>query len=194
MRIEAGFPEEQRHRVAELFWEAFSGKLGRILAPEHKALAFLEPALRPDHAISALDDDGRLLGIAGFKTVSGGLLTAGFDDMARVYGRLGALWRGPLLDLLERPLSERQLLMDGIFVAAEARGRGLGTALIDAVLAEAARRELQEVRLDVIDTNMRARALYERCGFEVAGRQEAGLFGWLFGFHHATTMRRTVKS
>ncbi|MFV0333912.1 MAG: GNAT family N-acetyltransferase [Tropicimonas sp.] len=192
MRIVAGFPETQRARAAELFWEAFSGKLGRLLRPEGKARDFLERALSPEHALSALSDNGELLGIAGFKTLSGGLVSAGYADIARVYGRVGALWRGPALDLLERPLTERQLLMDGLFVAGEARGMGLGSALIDAVIDEAARRDMDEVRLDVIDGNPRARALYERHGFRPAGQVDLGPFRWLFGFRHSTTMRRRL--
>lgn len=45
------------------------------------------------------------------------------------------------------------------------RGRGVGTALIDTLCREAARRGYQAIRLEVIDANPRARALYEREGF-----------------------------
>ncbi|MDV7144666.1 GNAT family N-acetyltransferase [Tropicimonas sp. TH_r6] len=188
MRIEAGFPETHRAQVAALFWEAFSGKLGRVLAPERKALVFIEATLTPDHALSAWSDRGELLGIAGVKTRHGGLISAEFRDMARVYGAIGAAWRGPLLDLMERPLQDGQLLMDGIFVTRAARGQGVGSALIDGVLAEARTRGMSEVRLDVIDINLRARALYESYGFAATDRVELGIFSRLFGFHHATTM------
>ncbi|SDI87396.1 GNAT family N-acetyltransferase [Aliiruegeria lutimaris] len=193
MRIETGFPEDQRDRVAYLFWEAFSGKLGRVLAPERKALAFIEHALDPSHALSALSEQGELLGIAGFKTYRGGLLTAGFQDMARVYGLLGAAWRGSLLDMLERPISEKQMLLDGLFVAAEARGQGVGSSLIDAVVAQARWNDMAEIRLDVIDANIRARALYERYGFSPTERIELGWLSRIFGFHHATTMCLTLR-
>ena len=193
MQIVPGFPEQQRDAVAQLFWEAFSGKLGTVLAPERKALDFIAASLSRDNAFSALDTDGTLLGVVGFKTTSGGLIMAGFDDLARVFGRFGALWRGPLLDRMERPLAEGQMLLDGIFVASEARGRGVGSALIDAVVAEARQRGMVQVRLDVIDTNLRARALYERYGFTPTGRVETGWLAWLVGFHHATTMCLTLR-
>lgn len=189
-----GFPECQREEVAALFWQAFSGKLGRVMAPEKRALDFIGHALRPNHAFSAQSDEGQLLGVAGFKTLHGGLVAGGFADLARSYGWLGALWRGPLLDLMERPLSEGQLLMDGIFVDAEARGEGVGSALIHSVVAEARALGMTEVRLDVIDINLRARALYERHGFQPTGRIEAGLLSAVYGFHHATTMRLELAS
>ncbi|MEM1431144.1 MAG: GNAT family N-acetyltransferase [Pseudomonadota bacterium] len=186
--IATGFPDAQRGAVARLFWDAFSDKLGRLLRPEAQALRFIEEALVPHFALSALDPEGQVLGIAGIKTEAGGLLTAGYRDLQKVYGHAGALWRGPLLDLTERRLEPGQLLMDGIFVAAQARGQGVGQALLREVLAEAARRGCREVRLDVIDRNARARALYERMGFVAVGEERMGLLRYVFGFARSTTM------
>ncbi|SFC92693.1 GNAT family N-acetyltransferase [Tropicimonas isoalkanivorans] len=192
MKIEHGFPEGQRGEVAALFWQAFSGKLGWLMAPEARALDFIERALRPEHALTAFSDTGTLLGVVGIKTWRGGLLTGDFPDLARVYGRLGAVWRGPLLDLMDRPLGHGQMVMDGLFVDRAARGMGVGTALIGAIMDEAQAQGMKEVRLDVIDTNLRARALYERHGFTPTGRKDTGIFKVLFGYHHATTMSRLV--
>jgi GNAT superfamily N-acetyltransferase len=49
------------------------------------------------------------------------------------------------------------------------RGRGLGAAVLDAVIDEARRRALVGISLSVEDGN-RARHLYERAGFRVVGR------------------------
>ncbi|MEM0936484.1 MAG: GNAT family N-acetyltransferase [Pseudomonadota bacterium] len=187
-RIVPGFPEDQRNAVAALFWEAFSAKLGRVMRPEAKALDFLKRALAPEFAISALDADGNVLGVAGIKTVTGGLVTSGFGDLAAAYGWAGALWRGPLLDLTERRLSDGQLLMDGLFVASRARGLGIGSKLVAEIVAEAARRGCREVRLDVVDTNPRARSLYERLGFVATRVEQLGPLRYVFGFRTSTTM------
>ena len=48
------------------------------------------------------------------------------------------------------------------------------------------------VRLDVIDSNTRAIALYHRLGFTVVGRQDIGLLRLVFGFSAALTMVRDV--
>jgi len=82
--------------------------------------------------------------------------------------------------------------MDGIFVAPAARGHGVGTALLDATIAEARTRGYAEVRLDVIDSNPRARALYERVGFVAKDTQQLGPLRHIFGFKSATTMVRAV--
>ncbi len=192
MIITAGFADGERPEVARLYWEAFGGKLGRTLGPTPQALRFIAISLSPDHAVCARDGQGRLLGVAGFKTPDGALVGGTFRDMMRVYGLIGAAWRSGLLSLLVRDVENRRFLMDGLFVAPEARGQGVGSGLLEAIVAEAARRGYAEVRLDVIDSNPRARALYERCGFAAVGTQPMGWLGPLFGFRSATTMVRRV--
>ena len=39
----------------QLYWQAFGGKLGRVLGPDARALAFLERVIREDHVIVALE-------------------------------------------------------------------------------------------------------------------------------------------
>lgn len=57
----------------------------------------------------------------------------------------------------------------GMYVAPRARGRGVGEALVRAVLDEARRLGKSEVVLEVTSTNAAAEALYARCGFERTG-------------------------
>ena len=110
------------------------------------------------------------------------------SQLAQVYGWFGALWRGLVLSTLERKLQPNVFQMDGIFVDPCARGQGVGTALLKAVLAEAAARGLAQVQLDVIDTNPRAKALYERVGFVATGTETTGPLKLIFGFSSATRM------
>lgn len=190
--IVPGLPEDQRSIAAGLFWQAFKGKLGNILSPERRAMQLIERILDPDFAISALGKEGDLLGLAGYKTSEGALVAGELSDMTAVFGPFGGLWRGLVLDVLEREVEPDILLMDGIFVSERARGQGIGTKLLDAVCAEAERRQLSRVRLDVIDTNPRARALYERQGFLPISCEETGPFKYVFGFSSATRMERPV--
>lgn len=189
LTISNGFSDSESSMAAALFWQAFSGKLGLLMGPEPRALGFLREVMNPDFAICARDVSGQLLGLAGFKTQQGALVGGGFGDLRRHYGLWGALWRAPLLATLERDLEAGVLLMDGIFVAPAARGRGVGTALLDAVKTRARTLGLASVRLDVIDTNPRARALYEREGFSPGPVMTTGPLRPLFGFKSATEMR-----
>ncbi len=188
MQIVRGFDETQRDHVARLFWGAFSGKLGSILGPQERALRFVSYVLQPRFAICAVEGE-QLLGVAGFKTAEGGLVGGELSDLTLIYGPFGGLWRGLLLNQLERDLAEGQLLMDGIFVDEAARGKGLGTALLEAILDHARSEGAGEVRLDVIDTNPRARALYERQGFTACGEVDAWPLHRVFGFRKAKFVR-----
>jgi len=58
-----------------------------------------------------------------------------------------------------------------IAVSPDQRGRGVGRALLDAALGEAAARGIAAVFLEVRDSNQRARELYASRGFEEVGRR-----------------------
>lgn len=188
MKTSLGFSDDERGKIAVLYWEAFGLKLNIVMGPDHRGIAFVNDVLDPTHALCARDDDGHLLGVAGFKTHDGALVGGKARDMAKHYGWVSSLWRIGLISLLERDTENARFLMDGIFVSNRARGKGVGTALLDAVCAEAKARGYGEVRLDVIDTNPRARALYERQGFVATDTQHLGLLRHVFGFKSSETM------
>lgn len=59
-----------------------------------------------------------------------------------------------------------------MFVRPQARGRGVGEAVIDAVTGWARQKNASTVHLWVTETNSRARLLYERCGFVVTAERQ----------------------
>ncbi len=186
--ISKGFSNAERETVARLYWQAFSTKLGLLLGPDTRAISLFAQIITPEFALTARDTAGTLIGVAGFKTAHGALTGGGLRDVVQHYGWLNTLWKAPLLALLERDLAEDTLLMDGICVESSARGLGIGTALLDAIKAEAQTRNLAQVRLDVIDINPRARALYEREGFVAGPVRSLGPLRLIFGFSNATPM------
>jgi ribosomal protein S18 acetylase RimI-like enzyme len=187
-----GVPHALRAEAADLYWDAFGSKLTRVLGPRAKALAFLQRSLREDHAIAALDGHGALLGVAGFKTYAASFANGDWADLCNIYGWFGAMWRAGVLALLGREVDNDRFLMDGLCVAAGARGQGVGTLLLQAICDEARSRHYRAVRLDVIDSNPRARALYERCGFQAVRTERLGPLRLFFGFAAATTMIKTL--
>jgi ribosomal protein S18 acetylase RimI-like enzyme len=191
--LQPGLPDEHRPAAARLYWEAFGGKLGRVMGPESRALAYLDRVMRRDHVITAMAGN-QLVGLAGFKTPTGAFAGGSWRDMRRVYGRSGALWRLALLAALQSEVDNDRFLVDGICVARSHRGQGIGGALIEALCDEAARRGYPAIRLEVIDTNIRARSLYERLGFRTIKHDDLGLLRHAFGFSSAATMVRDIAS
>lgn len=192
MIIEPGIPANQIDRAVDLYWQAFGQKLGKVLQPEAKAKAFIARTIDPTHALCAVDETGAILGVAGFKTYQGALVGGTFRDLWKTYG-LSSLWRSVVLSLLERDVENERFLMDGIFVAKAARGQGVGSALLRALYQLGREKGYKEIRLDVIDSNPRAKALYEREGFTALGTQKLGVLSHVFAFKSATTMVRSLK-
>lgn len=187
-----GLPEPLRPQAAHLYWQAFGGKLGRVMGPAPRAHAFLLRVLRADHCLCALSDDGALLGIVGFKSPQGSFAGGDLADLQSVYGHLGAAWRSALLRLLQSDTDNDRFLVDGLCVAPAARGQGIGSALMAALMDEARGRGYSAIRLEVIDTNIRARALYERLGFAAWRSETLGPLRHVFGFSRAVTMVRAL--
>ncbi|WP_137109941.1 GNAT family N-acetyltransferase [Rhodobacter sp. SY28-1] len=188
-----GLHPELRPQAARLYWEAFGGKLGRVLGPDERALRFFERVIRGDLCFSAVGDGGELIGIAGYKTPAGSFAGGSWDDLTEVYGRVGGRLRGSILWALGREVDNDRFLIDGICVSKAHRGKGVGSRLLAALYQEAAERGYGAVRLDVVQENFRARALYERQGFRAVRTEELGVLRFLFGFASSTTMVRPLE-
>lgn len=74
--------------------------------------------------------------------------------------------------------------LEDLFVSEEARGAGLGRAMVDAVLDRARERGCRRVELDTDEDNAAALALYRAAGFR-SGREEPGRRALLLRHHFA---------
>ncbi len=68
---------------------------------------------------------------------------------------------------------EREWEIENVVVAAEWRGRGLGSALLGAILELARGAGAQRVFLEVRESNLVARGLYEKWSFARVGRRKS---------------------
>jgi GNAT superfamily N-acetyltransferase len=92
-------------------------------------------------------------------------------DRVTFVAEQGGQWIGIATGLArdpDEPNDPRPVLV-GMFVAPEARRRGVGVALVDEVVAWACDRRATSLLLGVMSTNSPAIALYERCGFRRTG-------------------------
>lgn len=187
-----GLPDDQRANAAQLYDEAFGAKLSRAIGNQSQRTALLTASLVNDYAFCALLD-GSVVGLAGFQT-AGGSLTGGINyrELVSHLGFLRANWAALILSLYERTPQPGELVMDGIAVRHDMRGRGIGTGLLDKLMTYAAQQDYQTVRLDVIDINPGARRLYDRYGFQAVKTERFEYLRWLVGFGAATTMELKV--
>src|SRR5262245_25391864 len=80
------------------------------------------------------------------------------------------------------PAEAGALYLAGMVVSLSARGRGIGSFIVEWCAAEAARRKCQFLRLDCHADNSWLCAYYERHGFHLQGRvqQQPGYDGYLY--------------
>lgn len=177
--------------ATRIYADALIQKLRPFFGTVEAATSFLAPHMRRDRGISAILG-GRIVGIAGYRLGGTGLFEPKWRHFRQRFGFFGTAIRMAGLAFLDKTDADGVLSMDGIAVSQEARGKGAGTALLDEVAEVARRAGKRAVRLDVIDTNPRARALYERNGFVPEKRRELGFLAPVFGFSAATVMCRQV--
>ncbi|MEU9293735.1 GNAT family N-acetyltransferase [Streptomyces sp. NPDC048266] len=191
--IRRGVPSGAEERVASLYWEAFGRKLGAALGPADDGRAFIARHLHHDRAAVALaPGGGPVVGVAGYRLGGRGLVGGGVRDVLSRYGLVRGLPRLAVLALLERTPEPGELVMDGIAVDPAHRGAGIGGLLLTEITAIAAAHGCSRIRLDVIDVNPRARALYERHGFAAVRTERTPYLRDLMGFGAVTTMHRAV--
>ena len=74
------------------------------------------------------------------------------------------------------PVSRRRVyagvVEDSVYVAGSARGRGVGSALLSALVDEAEAAGIWTIQASIFPENLASIALHERCGFRVVGTRE----------------------
>jgi GNAT superfamily N-acetyltransferase len=95
---------------------------------------------------------------------------SGTDRVTFIAEREGQ-WLGLATGVASDPIKpdDRGPVLVGMFVDPAARGRGLGAALVEAVVAWARSRGATWLSLWVTSSNGPAIALYEKCGFQRTG-------------------------
>lgn len=195
--IRRGLPADLRADAAGLFEEAFGDKLRSALPAPKLMAAALERTLRPDHIVAATRD-GDLLGIVGLSASEGdyrgGVIATRevFGELRALLGLFGAIRAVVGLAMGQHRPERGELYVDGIAVAPESRGRGVGTKLLAEVRQIAREDGFRWVRLDVVDTNPRAQKLYERLGYRVTNVQTFGPLRRFVGFGAMTSMELDV--
>lgn len=190
VRIEHGLPESARAAAAELYWEAFGRLLRPALGRSEQGIAVLTDGLEPTRAIVALDGD-ELVGVVGLHYGGRAFTRLRARSLVRHLGLAGLPRLVPLWLLAGRP-STGELRIDGIAVRRDRRGAGIGSLLLREAAGRARNAGIQVIRLEVVDTNPRARSLYEREGYVAVRTEHTPYLRRAMGFGSVTTMERRV--
>ena len=186
-------PAEFLDSAIELYFNSLREKLEPILGSDGRAQEALVSSIMKNNGFIALCE-GKLVGIMGVQTSKGGFINPSFKTMVRVYGKLGGLVRLWGLWTLHHSTKDDELYVDGVAVAPEMRGNGIGTQLFELMESTASAKGINKITLDVIDTNPKAKALYKQLGFLQTNVKEIWPLNLLikFPFKSATFMVKTI--
>ncbi|NNF96474.1 MAG: GNAT family N-acetyltransferase [Halobacteria archaeon] len=186
-------PDEFRDSAIQLYLSALKDKLEPILGADGRAQEALGSNMVTDRCIVAIYDQ-KLVGILGMQTDKGSFLNPTLKTLVKSYGILGGIFRMGGLALLHHPTAPDELYVDGVAVVDELRGEGIGSKLFGMLERIALEKGIQKISLDVIDTNHRAKALYERLGFAETKQRTLWPFNLVFKFpfQSATQMVKTM--
>lgn len=183
--------------AATVYYDAFAPKLDHLelfASSREQSIRLLSRSMRPDLGFFALLD-GQVVGVAGMQRGDGPrFYRIAWSTWTDEFGRLGG-WRRFLWHRFGQQFARPQrdeIRVDGIAVAADARGRGIGTQLMAAVVGYARDHGFRAIVLEVVDTNPDAQRLYERLGFAVTKVEQYGRWAVPAGFGGATYMRKAL--
>lgn len=191
VNISIGLPPDSSATIAAMYLDIFSRKLHAVLG-HRVAFPMIAENISADRIIVALMGD-EIVGIAGLKYDGTGFFSPDRRGFIKCYGPLlgrvrAAIWAS--VQTIPRP---HQLLLDGLGVQVEFRCQGIGTSLLKAVERRARELNKTEVILEVVDTNSRARSLYERFGYRTVITTRRWMFR-LAGFSAAHLMLRQLPN
>lgn len=148
-------------------------------------VADLVPADWPE--VAAIYAEGIATGLATFETtvpcweaweakmLPGLRLVARLEDggdSGREGGRGGSVAGWAALSRVSSRAVYRGVAEDSVYVAARARGTGVGRALLDALVGRAEAAGIWTVQATVFPENAASLALHAACGFRVVGRRD----------------------
>jgi ribosomal protein S18 acetylase RimI-like enzyme len=191
--ISRSVPEEYREKAVLLFEQAFGEKISVAVNNKEQRLDLFSRSFDLNFAFAAISD-GQLVGIAGF-SIDGKSLTSKLEyaDLIKTLGIVKGNWAVLILSMFKRNANPNQLLMDGISVDENFRGQGIGKKLLNELISFAKESGFKSIRLDVINTNPRAKKLYEKVGFTEIKNDKYPYLKWLLGFSGSDELRYIIE-
>jgi GNAT superfamily N-acetyltransferase len=184
------------YTFATIYYQAFAPKLKHLeLFPQSatQAVTILSESLNLHQGLCVINE-GEILAVAGLDYGGQRFVTFRWTSLLKTFGWLGALWRYLWIQVLrqfQRP-ANKTLRIEAIAVSEAARGKGIGTLLMEKIFDRARTLGYQIVTLEVVNTNTAAHKLYERLGFRTIHTRWYGPITAHAGFTGAHYMHKQL--
>jgi ribosomal protein S18 acetylase RimI-like enzyme len=165
IEITESINKNQRIRAIEILYYAFEQKIRALIKSKEKALAIYNKSLKNDQVFYALLD-GNVVGLIGLQYKNRTFLEFKYRDLRKYFNPLQSYFIYKIYKLTSPKIKDDVLRIDSIAVDKSFRNLGIGTQLINKVFEFAKNKGFKKVILEVINTNPKAKGLYERIGFK----------------------------
>ena len=165
IEITESINKNQRIRAIEILYYAFEQKIRALIKSKEKALAIYNKSLKNDQVFYALLD-GNVVGLIGLQYKNRTFLEFKYRDLRKYFNPLQSYFIYKIYKLTSPKIKDDVLRIDSIAVDKSFRSLGIGTQLINKVFEFAKNKGFKKVILEVINTNPKAKGLYERIGFK----------------------------
>lgn len=188
----------QKREVASLYYKAFPKKFHALwifTKTETQAVAILYKSLRYKKGIYVLKED-KVLGFIGLEKGDGYFAPLDYASFREAFHMPGASWRYlayGIYRLFHGKTEADAIHIDPIVVSQQARGKGIGSRLLETTFRYGKALGKNKVILEVVDTNPMAKKLYERLGFRVVKEENISCLSRRTGFNKVYHMIKDLK-
>jgi len=160
----------QQIEFANLAYEAFCKKfkyLWLFNKTEEQVKQFLTSCAMFENGIYG-SLEGTVVGYIALDKKGSAFFKYELKKLMRIFGKWGGMWRFALYkiaDCFETHLNDNEAKVEMIAVNKSVRGQGIGEQLLLAAFEQLKKENISKIYLEVVDTNLKAKKLYERLGF-----------------------------
>lgn len=198
MEILTTFPtEEQKREIVNLFIKSFlkNFKNLKIFSKnEKKIFDYLFKNLNYPNIICAVNE-GKIAGVLGFKNINKSLINYDKSNFIELFGYFSGYYKylkNRLTGFFESTPKKDEVVIEMIAVSSEFRSKGTGTFLINQIFDIGKKENKSKILLKVVNTNPRAKSLYEKLGFQVKKKIYFCFFTYSSGFTSVEYMFKEI--
>ena len=193
MKIVKGINNEKINQISDILYDAFKNKLNIFIDDKNKACNIIKKSINSNMGFYALDDNGEVIGVLGTVTNANRFYKLRFKSILEEYSFVKTLIKYiPLKIESMTKAKKNEVYINLLAVKKGHRGRGIGSELLSTISNHFKKRGYKYLRLTVINTNMGAKKMYEKHGFNVEKEIKYGFLTKKAGFTSVFHMRKKL--
>jgi len=157
--------QNQLSQALDIYYFAFRRKIRALIKIKEKALAIHKKSLNSDRVLYALSGS-RVVGVLGLHYDNKNFMEIKYKYLREHFNPIQSYFIYFIYKIMSPKLNSDVIRIDSIAVDEDIRGKGIGSLLIKKVFEFAKDKGFKEIILEVVDTNPKAKKLYERLGFK----------------------------